>query len=192
MRKCLQKLEQQRLRFSGTFDRFGIKPAWKGRPLPTLLLLNIKDSNNKQVTEHLWFNYTKGFQALGELKQGDIIHFDARVKMYWKGYKGNRDDMEFDYPIEQDYKLSHPTSLWREKHAVILDARDNWQNAKDCPKILFERADDQERVQSSEGICASVDREANACSNRIYQDAKPGRDCCRAQRNLRDFVKARD
>jgi hypothetical protein len=29
---------------------------------------------------------TKGFDALGELKQGDRIEFHARVKEYVKGY----------------------------------------------------------------------------------------------------------
>lgn len=37
---------------------------------------------NELVTDQLWFNYTKGFLTLGELKEGDLIKFNARVKNY--------------------------------------------------------------------------------------------------------------
>jgi len=51
---------------------------------------------------------TKGFVQLGNLKEGDILQFEARVKKYRKGYvnlKAGIDQSEFDY------KLSHPTRI---------------------------------------------------------------------------------
>ena len=108
MRKELEKIEEVRATFTGTFSRKGFKNGYKC-PEPTLLLLDVKDLDGKYITDHLWFNYTKGFQKLGELKEGDIIQFDARSKAYEKGYKGYRDDVYC--PIELDYKLSYPTKI---------------------------------------------------------------------------------
>lgn len=109
MRKELKKINEERRTFTGMFERFGIKNGFKG-PEKTILLISIKDSENKIVAEHLWFNYTKGFQKLGELKEGDVIKFNARVKKYEKGYKGYRDDVLYS-PIKTDYKLSHPSKI---------------------------------------------------------------------------------
>lgn len=111
MRKQLKPLNNTRKRFKGTVDSFGTKRGWEGITLPTILLTDVIDlSTNKKVTKHLWFNLTKGFSKLN-LKEGDIIKFDARVKEYTKGYKGYREDLEFERPIETDYKLSHPTKI---------------------------------------------------------------------------------
>ena len=79
------------------------KNGYKG-PVPTVLLKDVKNVEGKVLTDHLWFNYTKGFQSLGELKEGDIVQFNARCKEYEKGYKGYRADVY--KPIEIDYKLS--------------------------------------------------------------------------------------
>ncbi len=70
------------------------------------------------MTDHLWLNYTKGFQALGQLTAGDKIQFEARIKEYWKGYVGNRTDefglpLSMSHPPRKDYKLSHPTKIKR-------------------------------------------------------------------------------
>ena len=107
MRKELKKIEEERLVFTGTFERKGIKTGYKG-PEETVLLRNIRDASGKLVTEHLWFNYTKGF-AKHSLIPGCEVVFRARVKEYEKGYKGYRDDVYV--PIEVDYKLSHPTII---------------------------------------------------------------------------------
>lgn len=107
MRKELEKIEDIRDIFTGTFERFGIKNGWAGQE-ETVLLKDIKDKNDKIVTNHLWFNLTKGFKKL-DLQPGDAIQFCARVKEYEKGYKGYRDDV--CKPIEYDYKLSYPTKI---------------------------------------------------------------------------------
>jgi len=107
MRKKLQQIEDERDTFIGVFDRFGEKNGYKGT-LRTVLLKDIKNKYGEIITNHLWFNLTKGFDKLN-MKQGDIIQFDARVKEYVKGYKGYRDDVY--KPLEIDYRLSHPTKL---------------------------------------------------------------------------------
>ena len=110
MRKELENIEDIRGTFTEVFVRKGTKSGYKG-PLPTLLLKDVRDINGKYITDHLWFNYTKGFEKLGELKEGDKIQFDARSKVCEKGYKGYR--MDVYNPITIDYKLSHPSKVKR-------------------------------------------------------------------------------
>ena len=103
MRRQLQKINDVRASFSGTYVRSGIKTGWKGRLEATVLLKDVKDKNGKIVTDHLWFNMTMGFASL-TLKEGDIVQFDARVKPYQK--------FDREYGIREiDYKLSHPTKV---------------------------------------------------------------------------------
>ena len=108
MRKELQKINEERKTFIGTFDRFDVKNGYM-RQLQTILLKDVYDLDNNYIADHLWFTYIKGFQNLGVLNNGDRIKFTARVKQYEKGYKGYRDDVY--KPIELDYKLSHPTKI---------------------------------------------------------------------------------
>lgn len=107
MRKKLKESEGVRGLFRGTFTRFGTKNGWRG-PEKTVLLNNIENDEGTVVSDHCWFNYTKGFQSL-HLKEGDRIEFQARVKEYLKGYQGYREEVY--KPVEIDYKLSHPTKL---------------------------------------------------------------------------------
>lgn len=65
--------------------------------------------DGKIVTDHLWFDLTKGFES-ADLLPGDVVEFCARVSIYEKGYKGYRNDV-FDRPIEKDYRLSRPTKI---------------------------------------------------------------------------------
>lgn len=106
MRKELAQLEGLRQTFTGTFVKTGIKHSF-GHPKQTLLFQDVKDPSGKIVTDHLWFNLTKGFAKLN-LVEKDEVEFDARVKQYEKGYKGFREDVYC--PIRNDYKLSHPTN----------------------------------------------------------------------------------
>ena len=102
--------------------RYGKKNGWKGKTEQTILLKNIRDAHGILVSDHLWFNQTKGFAAL-ELKDGDVVQFKARVKEYEKGYKGRREDELFEeHPMETDYKLSNPTDIKKkvEKRIVRL------------------------------------------------------------------------
>ena len=108
MRKELEKKVGERKKFQATFVRFGKKTNYQGFAEETILLKNIVDlDNNKIVTEHVWFTYTKNFRHI-PLTAGMHIVFEARIKKYTKGYKNSR------YKINQrtdDYKLSHPTKI---------------------------------------------------------------------------------
>jgi len=108
MRKGLKNINGKRECFTGVFVRYGTKSSFRGPRKTTILLKDIKDQNGVILTDHLWFNLTKGFDEY-DLKEGDIISFDARVKKYQKGYKGYREDVY--EPIETDYKLSHPSKI---------------------------------------------------------------------------------
>ncbi len=106
MRKELEKIDGKRLKFAGTFARFGTKTNYHGFSEPTVLLQDVRFADDKLACDHLWFNYTKGFQRLGELNEGDIIEFYARVKDYIKGYVNHREWID---ERTVDYKLSYPT-----------------------------------------------------------------------------------
>ena len=110
MRKELKAIgKQERHTFSGVFVREGVKSAYRGLPLPTVLLKDVKlKDSDKIITDHLWFNKTKGFEALN-LKEGDIVQFDARVDSYTKGYQGYREDV-CSY-TEMDCELPPPNAL---------------------------------------------------------------------------------
>lgn len=114
MREQLKKINGLRKEFIGRFVRFGQKTNFKGYPEPTILIENVKCTGDENICcDHLWFNLTKQFESI-KLQEGDIIRFNARCKEYVKGYKGHRyDDEEYlnEHPIENDYKLSHPTKV---------------------------------------------------------------------------------
>lgn len=109
MREGLKNINGERLRFIAEFERFGSKKAFKGPPIITLLFTNIRDKRGIIFTDHIWFTINKTFERLN-LKPGDLISFDARVRSYIKGYRGNRED-EYSKPVSRDYKLSHPTNV---------------------------------------------------------------------------------
>lgn len=109
MREALGNIKGKRLRFIAEFERFGSKRAYKGPPIVTLLFVDIRDKAGVRYTDHLWFSMNKTFEKL-DLKPGDLISFDARVRSYVKGYRGRRDD-EYSAPVSTDYKLSHPTNV---------------------------------------------------------------------------------
>jgi hypothetical protein len=108
MRKKLQKIDGIRKTFTGKFIRFGRKNGFKSA-INTVLLIDVYSiGDNQKVSDHLWFNLTKGFRSL-KLRPGNLIQFDARVLIYEKGYKGRKKDI--DAPVSLDYKLSHPTKV---------------------------------------------------------------------------------
>jgi hypothetical protein len=108
MRKALAVDQGTRKKFRATFERVGKKVNYTGHSEDTILLRNIVDaSTNQQVADHLWFSYTKGFEAIN-LTEGVVLEFEARIKEYNKGYvnKGLKINNR-----KQDYKLSHPTKI---------------------------------------------------------------------------------
>lgn len=116
MRKGLQNIAGVRKRFTATFERFGKKSAFKGPAIVTLLFVEIKDKYGNEFCDHIWFTTNKQFERLN-LNPGDKISFDARVKEYWKGYKGYRDDEDLP-PVSKDYKLSHPNNIVKHQENI--------------------------------------------------------------------------
>jgi len=107
MRKNLEQINGDRKGFIGVFERYGTKTNFKGFLERTILLKEVSDGKNV-VTDHIWFTMTKGFEALGDLNNGDKVEFCARVKEYVKGYVNRRDYVD---DREIDYRLSHPTKV---------------------------------------------------------------------------------
>lgn len=119
MRKKLKNIgDDERHTFTGEFIRFGTKNGWVGE-VKTLLLGDVKMGDDI-VTDHLWFDCGKSFERL-DLKEGDIVQFDARVAKYEKGYRGWRDDV-FDKPPCTDWKLSRPTKVRKISSAKAEEA----------------------------------------------------------------------
>lgn len=102
--KLKQLGSNDRFTFTGQFVKYGYK-TYKDHYAPTLLLKNIKTENHPNIilTDHLWFNLTKGFQKLGLLTKNETIQFNARVNDYYKGY--------FTSVKKHDFKLSYPTKI---------------------------------------------------------------------------------
>lgn len=111
MRDRLGAIDGERQTFFAEFVRLGVKNGYKGTE-ETVLLKKIHDSSGKFITDHLWFNLTRGFEKLN-LKEGDRIQFDARVKSYTKGYKGRLAKILNPSKAREskDFKLSHPTRI---------------------------------------------------------------------------------
>lgn len=107
MRKKLKNLDEQRITVFGVFDKFGTKTNFKGYPEQTALFVNLIDENDNELCDHIWFTVGKRIASLN-LKYGDIVSFEARVKKYVKGYVNFR-----EYIDERtiDYKLNNPTKF---------------------------------------------------------------------------------
>jgi hypothetical protein len=110
MRKELAKDSGIRKKFRAVFIRVGKKTGFNGYSEETILLKNIVDIEaDTMVADHLWFNYTKGFEKLS-LTEGVPLEFEARIKEYRKGYVNSRLKINTS---TTDYKLSHPTKIKR-------------------------------------------------------------------------------
>lgn len=109
-RSDLRKVDGRR-RFRATFVRYGKATAYKGAPLTTILLRDVKlVETGEVVTDHLWLKVGKQLGAVGWLHDGDAIEFDARAKRYEKGYRGWRYKPDAP-PATSDWKLAFPTKV---------------------------------------------------------------------------------
>lgn len=108
MRKKLAPIDEQRLRFRATVERFGKKLNWKGYSEDTVLLKEVFImETNELATDHIWFTVGKTWYELN-LKPGDVIEFDARVGAYQKGYVHR---LAENKKRKVDYKLNRPTMI---------------------------------------------------------------------------------
>lgn len=102
----LAKREGDRDRYRGVFERFGAKQGFRGTQ-ETVLLRNIVDADGNAVTDNLWFNLTKAFEAL-HLEFGDTVEFRARSEpvvkseVRWKGVAPT---------LHVEYRLTRPTKV---------------------------------------------------------------------------------
>jgi len=102
-RRDLAEWEGCRGTFSGVFVRWGERHRGLGFCSlvlgQTALVRNVCDQAGKVVADHAWLDRTKQWETL-DLRAGDMVQFRARVKAYYKGYKGFGDE-----PLKRDYKL---------------------------------------------------------------------------------------
>jgi hypothetical protein len=104
----LSKRDGERFRCRATIGRFGTKPAYKGSPIRTIMLSNVRDvTTGALLTDHLWFTCGKWSDGI---RVGNVIEFDARVGDYVKGYQGLR-DLPDASPVGLDWKLQRPTKV---------------------------------------------------------------------------------
>jgi hypothetical protein len=108
MRKELASQAGERKKFRAIFSKIGKKTNFKGYSEDTILFKDVREvETNKLVADHLWFNFTRSFENI-TLTEGSNIEFEARVKVYAKGYVNKamgHTKRSFDY------KLSHPTKV---------------------------------------------------------------------------------
>jgi hypothetical protein len=106
MRKALKEIEGKRSRFRATVLDFGEKRNWRGFTEATILLGNvIMLCSGELMTDHIWFACGASWDGC---KVGDFVEFDARVKVYWKGYVNHRKGID---ERTKDYRLSHPSKV---------------------------------------------------------------------------------
>lgn len=101
----LAQYEGQRLQLTAHFYKTSIKVLNNGSNSkakeyykPTIELVDIKH-NHVLVAGKVWFNYTKGFTKLGQMKRGDLISLTARVKRFSGGHAGKNTLRLVDYGL---------------------------------------------------------------------------------------------
>ncbi|NSW52970.1 MAG: hypothetical protein HPY85_10735 [Anaerolineae bacterium] len=113
-RKSLMDYESERRRFVARFERYGRRPPIPHEPdasLVTLLLSRVRDvETGAFISHHLWLVEDKNLKAVSPLKPGDRIEFDALVRRYRKGYRGEKSYI-FGRPPDFDYGLVHPSKI---------------------------------------------------------------------------------
>jgi hypothetical protein len=114
MRELLAPLEGQRLTFTGTFAGYGCRPHYGNVYLQTVLLQDVTTADGAPATDHVWMYCGERFGAL-DLRRGDKLTFQARVRPYHKGQiycrKNGRLKRVKSY---LDFTLSYPTRIVHE------------------------------------------------------------------------------
>lgn len=134
VRTKLERIEEERDSFYGIFKRCG--RASNGKL--TVLMVDVRNKHGNLIADHVWFNLTKGFKDIGFMSPGEMLRFDARVKQYEKGYKGQKDDiLARNGGVKYDYKLSHPSQIKRYlgKPGQRLKTIDNWDKQKRLDRL---------------------------------------------------------
>src|SRR5574337_1883031 len=74
LRKAWAHHEAERATVRGTFERFGTERGWKNKEVPTVLLKNVRDVDDRPLCVQ-WFAFTQANQRL-DLQPGEIVHFE--------------------------------------------------------------------------------------------------------------------
>lgn len=116
--------------FTATFVRFGFRNGYIG-PVKTILLQDVT-LDSKIVSDHLWFDLTKGFSG-ADLSPGDVVEFRARVSAYEKGYKGHKDDVLLNLEDVFEEAMYNEATLKEEftssvRLAVIRELKEKFKN----------------------------------------------------------------
>lgn len=100
MRTNLQGLAGRR--GTAVFRQYG---ACRGRGCAgrSILLGQVRD-----LADRARINYTAGFDAVGDLRRGDIVRFTAAIDGYVKGYRREKIDDRLMRPPAVDYRLKFP------------------------------------------------------------------------------------
>lgn len=151
MRKTLENLDDDnRYTFVATFERFGKKHGYMGEE-KTVLLKDVKlEGTDKILTNHLWFNCTKGFEQ-AHLNSGDLVQFDGRIELYEKGYFGRREDVYVPYSV--DYKICRPTkivNLTKPQFKSHQKRRSSEEVAKEREQKRLERIEREEAMKRAQ------------------------------------------
>lgn len=82
MRKKLQAMgSNQRHTFIAKYGTIGYKRTFSSidnvHYQPTIMFKDV-EFEGETITDHLWFNYTKGFAKLQKLHDGDVVQFDGQ------------------------------------------------------------------------------------------------------------------
>lgn len=110
-RKYLKQLidNKNELRsYTGMFYKYSVRRTRGGSYKRTVLIKNIRDSDNRLIADHVWFRCTTDFVILGILEKGDILQFKSRIKMYLKGYVNVKEGID---NRRTEYTFTQPSSV---------------------------------------------------------------------------------
>ena len=111
MREALAALNGQRMTFTATFDRFGLRPHFGDIYLQTVLLQDVTTADGTPAASHVWLPCGERLGAL-DLHHGDKLTFQARVTPYHKGQVYRRKNGKLKRIVSfLDYKLAYPTRI---------------------------------------------------------------------------------
>lgn len=126
MRKRLERFLGQRIVVRAIFRLFGKKKLSTGRIVRYMLLEDIRDSNNRQLTAHMWIQLGKDEVITTPMQQSDTIQFTALVEKY---AKGNAKRPTFDYGLikPRDIQVISQEETVKQE----LNKRPAWQVIRD-------------------------------------------------------------
>jgi hypothetical protein len=100
VREFLATLDGQTVTVRATVERFGLRHTSRGDRL-TLLLVDVRDMDDRYLAEHMWMSDTLPFQVSG-FGIGKVVTFTGEVGPYSRVFDG-----ESDYTIKRVREVSY-------------------------------------------------------------------------------------